>query len=206
MREIKCEREQRRIAEKDERKKGEKKTRKLVLKKPDLLSEPTKEEKELLLKRSLKKVVVHAIAWRWMNLGAKIPSGCEVSHRDTDPNVLNLTVENHKVNLSRRRCQERNKIYGSTNNIFICDHFDSPCSFDPHAGEKKEDEREQERKIEKIKKEKKAKKEKKKWNMKKYLIEKDEEDKKDDDDNCNDNDNDYDEDDLEEIVDKKSMQ
>ncbi|KAH7816182.1 uncharacterized protein MONOS_16664 [Monocercomonoides exilis] len=56
MREIKYEREQRRIAEKDERKKGKKKTSKLVLKKPDLLSEPTKEEKELLLKRSLKKV------------------------------------------------------------------------------------------------------------------------------------------------------
>ncbi|KAH7818298.1 uncharacterized protein MONOS_9965 [Monocercomonoides exilis] len=76
------------------------------------------------------KVEVHHLAWRWMNMGAKIPPGLEVSHLDSDSTVLNLTVETHEENESRKRCHRLARQGDKREEPLICPHIRCPCTWE----------------------------------------------------------------------------
>jgi hypothetical protein len=69
------------------------------------------------------KVLVHEVVWRFLNNGATLPSGLDISHCDHDGKVLNLIAESTSLNESRKYCKQMGWYGRNDNNgTLLCPH------------------------------------------------------------------------------------
>lgn len=79
--------------------------------------------------RSQEKALVHLIYWRYTNGYKLIPEDLEISHRDADHTVLNLTAEVKPMNESRKYCHQFGywKAFMGESRA-RCPHKECPCT------------------------------------------------------------------------------
>jgi len=75
------------------------------------------------------KVLIHHIYWRMMNDYALIPADLHISHRDAEPEVMNLIAETVDMNESRKYCHKFGwyKVLPGADRP-RCPHWEAPCT------------------------------------------------------------------------------